>query len=172
LDPQALPLKSLAIDISITPTPPCLNDFSKNAESALLTHLSIEARKFTEHDTHNSACQMLIHEVTPSRIAIIPFTIDPLGGLGPFDTAILFRATQTPSVPTLSPTAKAAHSLASGSSKISALLTKADSQWLALYPNRLFGSTFRTPTPSAWSKQIFWSQLLPCHSQTLYNSPI
>ena len=64
LDPQALPLKSLAIDISITPTPPCLNDFSKHAESALLTHLSIEARKFTGHDTRNSVTWQFVFRST------------------------------------------------------------------------------------------------------------
>jgi hypothetical protein len=97
----------------------------KNAESALHTHLSIEARKFTGHDTRHSVGQMLIHELTTSRVSILPFTVDPLGGLGPFATAFLFfRNTPTPSVSTLSPTAKAAYDLASSTSKVTAM--KAD----------------------------------------------
>ncbi len=80
---------------------------SNNAESVLHTQISIEAQKFTGHDTRYIG-QLLIHELISSRITILPFTIDPLGSLGPFVTAFLFRTTQTHIVPTLLPSTKKA----------------------------------------------------------------
>jgi hypothetical protein len=97
---------------------------------------------------------MLIHELTTSKISLLPFTIDPHGGLGPFATSFLFRATPTPKLPHLCPTAHAAHTLASGPSTLCSLLPRANASWTTNNYKRLFGKTYRTPTPGAWARQL------------------
>ena len=94
------PAAFLAIDVSVTPVPPVHSDPLKNADSALQTHIHAEGMKFTGRDTRHTVGQVLIHELTSHNIALIPFTVDPLGGLGPFATSLLFRPLPTPHPPT------------------------------------------------------------------------
>ena len=153
-DPMSIPFKFLAIDVSVAPTPPFHDDPTKNAASALHNHLSVEASKFLGRDTKHCIGQMLIHELTSHGTSILPFSIDPFCGLGPFATSLLFCSTPTPASPSLPPTASTAHALASSSSKVFAMLPKADAQWHTSHPRRLYGKSFRTPSPSAWAKQL------------------
>ena len=98
--------------------------------------------------------QMLIHKLTSAGTSILPFSVDPFGGLGPFATSLLFRSTPTPAALSLSPTASSAHAFACSPFKVCAMLPKADNQWQVLHPRRLYGKSFRTPSPSTWAKQL------------------
>jgi hypothetical protein len=151
--------------------PPVLTDPTKNAVSALNSHITAETKKFSGRDTKNTVGQVLIHNLTSQAIAISPFTLDPLGGLGPFATSLLFRSLPTPPAPTLSVTAKAAHTLSSGGpAKVSAILAKADSKWHSLYTTHLFGKAFRTPTPSSWAKQLLGLNFILATSKHFHTS--
>ena len=141
-DPLTAPFCFLAIDVSVAPTPPLHDDPTKNADSALHNHLTVEAAKFLGRDTKHCIGQMLIHELTSTGTSILPFSIDPLGGLGPFAISLLFRSTPTPAASFLTSTAKAAYTLASGPSKVSGMLSKADAQWHTAHPHRLYGKSF------------------------------
>ena len=57
------------------------------------------------------------------------------------------------------PTAAAALTLAHGPARIICLLPRADALWSLSYPNRFYGLSYHTPTPSAWARQ----SLGPCH---------
>ncbi len=103
-DPYASPIHFLAINVSVTPTPLLCNNPIKDAVSALHCFILFEASKFSGWDTKHCVGQMLIHELT-WQVSILPFTIYPLGGLGPLATSFLFWNTPTPSLPTLSPIA-------------------------------------------------------------------
>ncbi len=167
-DPYVCPLNFLAIDVSVISVPSVLLDPTKNAVSALQSHITAEAKKFTNCNTKHTVGQVLIHELTSQAIAILPFTIDPHGGLGPFATSLLFRLLPTTSAPTLPPAAQAAYKLSSRPSCVSAILAKADSKWRSPYPSRLFGQSFCTPTPSSWAKQLLGLNFTTASSRHFY----
>ncbi len=110
LDPEALPrnLWPLTYPSLLLLLASMISLIMRNPHSLLTYPLKLGN---SQDMTPATALAMLIHELTSSHIGIIPFTISPLGGLGPSPTAFLFRATPTPSVPILSPTAKAARQL-------------------------------------------------------------
>ncbi len=94
----------------------------------------------------------------------IAFTIDPLGGLGPFATSFLFQPIPTPTLTFLSSTAKAAHTLAAGPSRVTAILAHADSHWRKLILIATLVKHF-APQAQVCGKTTIGPQLCPCLCQ-------
>ena len=116
--------------------------------------------EFSGWDTKHVIGKMLIHKLTPNGIALLPSQlIHWAGGLQPFATSFLFRPSPTTALTSLFSKAKAAHTLAAGPSRVTAILAHADLHWWKLNSHCHFGKTFCSPSPSIWQNN-FWASTL------------
>ena len=98
-------------------------------------------------------------------MVLLPFTIDHLGGIGPFGCSLLFRSSDMAAV---SPTAPlppwtsdtftsqpTSYQLYQDTLRYTptTILPKANQQWQTASPNTHYGSTYHTHFPSQWAMQ-------------------
>jgi hypothetical protein len=106
--------------------------------------------------------EAVIHSLNVHHhIALIPVTVDHLGGLGPFASTLLFSPQDSPSTPPPStpitaynlknPSSIIAHDVALASSLFVA--SRATNEWKKTHPTTKFGQTYHTMTPAQWALQ-------------------
>jgi hypothetical protein len=117
--------------------------------------------KFHGRTTKASTAEAVIQSLNAHHIALIPFTVDHLGGLGTFASHLLFSPQDSPITappPTpitaynfRTPSALLAHNVAFASSLHVA--TRATQEWTKTNPTTKFGQTYHTMTPEQWALQ-------------------
>jgi hypothetical protein len=152
--------RTIAIDITIPPihVPPSRRlPHSTQPKTLTEAHRRSIRGKFIGR---NSDTHTLISELNSHHTAILPFTIDHLGGLGTFSHALLFAEHHAPMPPPppisigsfVHPASTQAYVTAHALRP--AILSTADAHWKQLHTVGRFGSTFRTRTPQQWALQV------------------
>jgi hypothetical protein len=162
LTPTNAAATTVGIDITI---PHISSHLSKKSHPLIpfitRTHLASIRSKFQGRTTSASSAENVIQSLTANHIALVPFTVDHLGGLGHFAIALLFAPHDSPiQVPPKTPIAAynfqhayavTAHDTALASSLHVA--HHANQQWANTQPTTRFGQTFHTMTPQQWTLQ-------------------
>ncbi len=105
---------------------------------------------------------VMLHDLTSHNIALLPFIVDRLRGIGPFTTTFPFRP--LPSYSSTTHLIAHSHAQTLGPAKITALLAKADSQWRTLHAHHLVGKTFCShPYCSDWLSSRLFSLVVCVH---------
>jgi hypothetical protein len=107
-NPPIIPCLRLAIDVTITPPFPITDgdDPSTYAASTINHHQQYERKKFggCSINTDNSCIlgEQVIAALNNSSTILLPFTVDPHGGIGPLASRFLFGTIPAPA-PTPAP---------------------------------------------------------------------
>lgn len=160
------PTHAAAITIGIDVTIPHVSSaLAKKSHPSIplimRTHLASIRSKFQGRTTTASSAEAVIQSLNAHHIALIPFTVDHLGGLGPFAATLLFTPSDSPiTQPPPTPitafnfqhrSAEIAHDVALDSSLHVA--HHANREWSRTHPTTRFGQTYHTMTPQQWSLQ-------------------
>jgi hypothetical protein len=172
LQPQASPAHSrphtyLALDITITPPPTMprtdipANPYKPHAEQAQKVHW-VKIRDKFQGRKHGPTANL-----NDSKLTLIPFTIDPFGGLGYFAERLLYAQPKNKpqwrhATDFTSTAAFEAYSTAMTSPH--SFLTIANSKYDAITP---FGHTHSTRTPEQWATQILGLNFVTSSAQLL-----
>jgi hypothetical protein len=162
LTPTAAAATTVGIDVTI---PHVFSNLAKKSHPSiptiLRTHLASIRAKLHGRTTTASTAEAVIQALNTHHIALIPFTVDHLGGLGPFTITLLFDLktsplTLPPPTPLSAynfnhPLAETAHDTALASSLHVA--SHADREWSKTHPHASFGQTHHTMTPQQWALQ-------------------
>jgi hypothetical protein len=161
-----IPTSAAAVTIGIDVTIPHVSSHLSKKSHPLIpfitrTHLASIYSKFQGRTTTASSAENVIQSINANHIALIPFTVDHLGGLGPFAAALLFAPRDSPLSPVpLTPItaynfthapAVTAHNVALASSLHVA--HHANREWAINHPTTRFGQTYHTMTPQQWTMQ-------------------
>ncbi len=174
------PFKLAAIDITIPPLLPGSShcaDSHNFAVAACRQHLTVERLKFNGRDVRSHGTlitgQYKIDACNHHRILLIPFSVDPLGGLGPLAHSFLYHSAY-PGPPLerhfSHPSAALAYSNATGPNSLSGLLPYANKHWSSSNPDCWFTSTYFCPTPTTWAHQILGLNCLSAFTAHLRTS--
>jgi hypothetical protein len=165
--PTASKSSTLAIDVTIAPVPAHLRSQPTPSQPSNLheAHLRSIRSKLTGR-THSSVSNSsIINAINTNNIALLPFTVDHLGGLGYFSHRLLF-AEQFPPFPVPPPPNFQTkhfphlHAFRAYSNLLQStpgILSQANREWALLHrglPPR-FGQTHHTTTPQQWALQCF-----------------
>jgi hypothetical protein len=163
LTPTSAAAITIGIDVTI---PHVSSSLAKKSHPSipqiLRTHLASIREKFQGRTTTASSAEDVIQSLNTHHIALIPFTVDHLGGLGSFAISLLFAPQDSPISTALPrtpidaynfkhPSATHAFQVASASSLHVA--HHANRQWANSQPTSRFGQTYHTMTPQQWSLQ-------------------
>jgi hypothetical protein len=162
LTPTPAAATTIGIDVTI---PHVSSNLAKKSHpfipTILRTHLASIRAKFHGRTTTASSAEAVIEAINIHHIALIPFTVDHLGGLGHFASALLFDPrnsplTHPPPTPISAynfhhPSATRAHDVALASSLHVA--SQANREWSKTHPRTNFGQTHHTMTPQQWALQ-------------------
>ena len=166
--PAPSPAKALAIDVVVTPPPSLLpSRVSLTAVPATHWHNEKAKSKFRGTHTDYSSVDAIAH-LTASRIQLLPFTIDPLGGLGHFAHRFLFGSNGSKPCPPappwtandLPPAAFTSYQYTTGPLAVLGLLPAADASWRSAFPSANFGHSYHTNLPSHWALQSLGSNMI------------
>lgn len=172
--PPLIPFTKAAIDVSITPPlPPPSGGDSSYTVSVTSHHQSVERKKFRGPSVGRSHVngEEVIRALNDSNVVLIPFTVDPHGGLGPFANRLYFGLRPRPAPPPLrfeSQTSQIAYNNARSASSPIALLPKADASWLHSSSHIPFGPTYHSWHASTWSRQILGANINYAFASHLY----
>ena len=175
-DPPAAPLSRVATDVAITPPAPLTDgdDPSTCAVSAISHHQKHERKKFGGRSASAGASRALGEQVTAalnnSSAILLPFTIDPHGGIGPLASRFLLGAAPDPPPAPLTFRRRAprqARSSAASASSPSAALLRADKSWRQNSAHLPFGATRHAWLPSTWARQILGASISAAFSEHL-----
>lgn len=161
--PKEPKFRMAAIDVSITSpcSPDSDADTNNHTESVSYRHRLTERRKFHGHDTRSSgrvtSGQFVIEECNNNNIVLIPFTVDPYGGLGFFARSFLFGPPSRQNMPLpdnyqCEPARVAYYNTISLHSPLG-LLPMADNYWKEEHASHWFTATYHATTPSQWAQQ-------------------
>jgi hypothetical protein len=162
LTPTPAAATTIGIDVTI---PHVFSNLAKKSypyiPTILRTHLASIREKLQGRTTTASSAEAVIQALNTNHIALIPFTVDHLGGLGPFAIALLFDPhdsplTAPPPTPITAynfkhPSAHTAHDTALASPLHVA--SHANREWAKTHPQTSFGQTHHTMTPKQWAFQ-------------------
>ena len=98
--------------------------------------------------------EMVIHALNNTDTVLLPFIVDPFGGLGPIATAFLFGLRPNPLPPQLifsSATSQRAYDNAVSKLAPFAITAHADHAWSHHAPHLPFGCTYHSWFPMNWS---------------------
>lgn len=166
--PATNPSKALAIDVVVTPPPPSLpSSVPLNAVPATYWHNEKAKNKFRGNHTDYTSPDTIAH-LTAARTQLLPFTVDPLGGLGYFAHRFLFGTTGSkpcPPAPSwspndLPPAAFASYQYTTGPLAITGLLPAADASWRSSFHSTSFGSSYQAHLPSQWALQTLGCNMI------------
>jgi hypothetical protein len=165
--PTAALATTLAIDVTITPVPAHLRSQPTPSQPSNLheAHLRSIRSKLTGR-THSSVSNAsIIQAINTADIALLPFTVDHLGGLGYFSHRLLFHEKDppfpAPPPPNFLPTHFShPHAYRAYSTLLKStpgVLSQANYEWSQLRPHHptRFGQTYHTSTPQQWALQCF-----------------
>ena len=159
---------AVAVDVSVPQIQASPSGLRRNQPTTLLdAHWKREREKWdrTAHSSDNTPEHgprlPVLQGLEALRIALIPFTIDHLGGIGPSAHSFLFhpRSAPFPPPPPHPPNnrLRPIHPLtrARAESTHLHLLTKATQQWSSpTISQRSIGSTYHSQSPSQWALQM------------------
>ena len=155
-----------AIDVSIPPLPldPSHPRYlqSSNPKSCFEAHLRCERSKFNGRPNEDYTAAQVTTLLNDNHITLYPFTVDHLGGVGPFARSLLLHEA-SPLLPKYNDLpqrsfshASAAHAFQTANQHPLAILSSASKAWSTMFNQReptFFGSTYRTRTPAQWGIQ-------------------
>ena len=155
------------MDVVICPIhTPCPPGSLQPTKTLLQAHRDSIHSKFNGRDSRHVNRLDLMDELHLNNTAILPFTIDHLGGLGPYAHSLLYGSKQHHSCPTPPPpTAPISfdhpqiQQLYNRTSALDpAFLLSASHSWSHMQRNQAsytrFGTTYRTATPLQWGLQM------------------
>ena len=157
---------AIALDVSIPSIQ--LSQFPRlrrtgHPKTLLGAHREREREKWDRKNKHDEPRLPVLRSMEEQQIALIPFTIDHLGGLGHQAHAFLFHPKHAPfpSPPHLSPNNAFYTNCTHHPTRIRAfnthfhLLTKATQQWSSPAINfRSIGTTYHSQSPVQWALQM------------------
>lgn len=166
LQPTYLPRQSshapsfLAIDVTVPSPPSSSRDAPLSSAVTVITqHREKEKEKFrvrSSNDRNN-----VLNDLVNQNILFIPFSVDHLGGLGPLAHRLLFGPNDTKAPPwsyvtSSNPDLRSIRlkNRAYGEHAALSLLPRADAAWEANNPNKRYGRSYHTQTPSQWATQF------------------
>ena len=117
--------------------------------------------------------EMVIHALNDTDTVLLPFIVDPFGGLGPIVTAFLFGLRLKPPPPRLiflSATSQMAYNNAVSKSAPFAITTCTDRAWSHHVPHLPFGHTYHSWFPMNWSQQVLGMTINSSFAQHLHTS--
>ena len=167
----------MAIDVAITPPLPLTSDGddpSTNAVSAMRHHQKRERKKFSGRaiNAENSCVhgEQIIAALNNNSTVLLPFAVDPHGGIGPLASRFLFGTTTDPLPPHLHfrrQIPRLAHNNAVSPASPSAILSHADKSWHQNSSHSPFGATYHSWFPSTWARQILGASVNAAFSERL-----
>jgi hypothetical protein len=137
-------------------------------------HQQYERKKFGGRsiNTDNSYVlgEQVIAALNNSSTILLPFTIDPHGGIGPLASRFLFGTTPDPAPLTFRRRIpQQAYNNTISASSPSAILLHADKSWHQNSAHLPFGATYHTWFPSSWVRQLLGANINTAFSKHLYN---
>ena len=174
--PPLSPFTKAAIDVTITGPLPVLSDGDSSIYTASVTkhHLKAERDKFRGRDITASGVmgENIIRALNASNTVLLPFSVDPLGGLGPSATWFLAGMQPASDLPTLtfqSPTAQQAYNNAISDAAPHGILRQADKNWNHTSSHLPFGSTYHGWFPSTWARQTLGANINHAFASHIYH---
>lgn len=144
----------------------------EGAHSVIAHHQQHERKKFTGRNVNTNSSytvgEQVIAALNASNTALTPFTVDPLGGLGPLASRFLCGTASDPPPPTLSfrrCAPQQACNNATSAASPSAALRHADKSWSHNSSRLPFGATCHSWLPSTWARQILGANINSAFSE-------
>jgi len=178
VSPPLLPFAKAAVDVRVTGSfyPPSGGDSSYTV-SVTKHHQVAEREKLCGPNVNTASSyvngEMIIRALTDSGTLLVPFIVDPFGGLGPIANRFLFGLRPNPAPTPLtfgSPTSQTAHDNVTSTAAPSGLTRRADRQWKQHCPHLPFGRTYHAWFPSTWTRQVLGGTINLAFAQHLYTS--
>ena len=163
IKPSADGISIVGIDVT---RPPVFKPLNRQSTSHLpeitRTHLFSMRAKLEGRCHSNIPGHSIIQAINDNHAALLPFTVDHFGGLGPLSIPLLFHPKRSPILPAppLQPEMlnfTNEHSQIALSRSIHNtnlhLADRATTTWKTVHPQLPFGSTHHTFTPTQWAMQ-------------------
>jgi hypothetical protein len=163
VSPPLLPFTKAAIDVMITSLPPPPSgDTPTQTDSVTTVHRTAERKKFNGPNVLSSSTivngELVIRALNDANAILLPFVVDPLGGLGPIASNLLFGTKPDPEPPPLlfpnNPTSQTAFDNATSDATPTPIAHRADTSWAREAAHIPFGGTHHSWFPSTWARQI------------------
>lgn len=176
--PPAILFARAAIDVRVTSSLPPSSGGDQNNTVTVTHHYQRAEREKFKGPTVNTAStyingEMVIRALNESNTVLLPFIVDPFGGLGPIANAFLFGLRPDPKLPRLtftSSTSQTAYDHATSTSAPFGLTAKADRSWSRTAPHVPFGRTYHSWFPTNWARQILGGTINFEFAKHLYGS--
>lgn len=165
--PPHSPFSRAAIDVTIVgPIPTPTDGDTTHTVSVTTHHQKAEGRKFNGSTVNTarsySTGEVIIRALNESNTVLLPFSVDPHGGLGSIANRFLFGLVPDPEPPPpklKSDTARLAYSNAVSPNAPTSILHHADDGWRESSSHFPFGSTYHAWFPSTWARQILGANI-------------
>jgi hypothetical protein len=178
--PQAMdefttcPYGMTGADVVITPNlplpPPSLdNDLHLQTTLVVSHHQQSERdkyknrpRTYIEEDDHGNKTvvkvpgHQIIRDINTENLLLYPFTVDPLGTLGPMANTLLHgdATLDDPKALSLPQDSLVAHTRANAPDSIRGILPKANDRWKRTNGDRWFAPAYQHILPGQWAQQV------------------
>ena len=177
VSPPTLPFSCVAIDIHVTISLPSPFGGDQNSTVTITQHhQKVEHEKFCGLSINMESTfmngEMVICALNDTDTVLLPFIVDPFGGLGPIVTAFLFGLQPNPLLQLifLSATSQMAYDNAVSKLAPFAITACTDHAWSHHALHLPFGHTYHSWFPTNWSRQVLGVMINSSFAQHLYTN--